>query len=138
MNKFNIRVYGILINQYKEVLVLDETRNGVHFTKFPGGGLEWGEGLKLCLQREFIEELGISINVKDLFYINEDFVESAFISTDQIIAIYYFVNLTKPQEIIQKSYCEIPRWIPLIDLTDDIVTFPIDKIVVNKLKKEIV
>ena len=138
MNKFNIRVYGILINQNKEVLVLDETRNGVHFTKFPGGGLEWGEGLKLCLQREFIEELGISIIVNDLFYINEDFVESAFISTDQIIAIYYFVDLIKPQEIIQKSHCEIPRWIPLIDLTDDIVTFPIDKIVVNKLKKEIV
>jgi ADP-ribose pyrophosphatase YjhB (NUDIX family) len=138
MNKFNIRVYGILINQNKEVLVLDETRKGVHFTKFPGGGLEWGEGLKLCLQREFIEELGVSIIVNDLFYINEDFVESAFISTDQIIAIYYFVNLIEPQEIIQKSPCEIPRWIPLIDLTDDIVTFPIDKIVVNKLKKEIV
>ena len=56
MKKFNIRVYGILINQNKEILVLDETRNGYSFTKFPGGGLEWGEGFKECLEREFEEE----------------------------------------------------------------------------------
>jgi hypothetical protein len=43
--KFNIRVYGLLINKQQEVLVTDEYRIGMYMTKFPGGGLEYGEGL---------------------------------------------------------------------------------------------
>ncbi len=138
MNRFNVRVYGILINDNKDILVLDEERNGFFFTKFPGGGLEWGEGTKLCLQREFSEELGVDIIVNDLFYINENFVQSAFIATDQIIAIYYFVNILNAKVISQRTQYEKPRWISLNDLNEDCLTFPIDKIVVNKLKKEII
>ena len=41
---FNIRVYGILINDKKQVLVSDEFIRGGYYTKFPGGGLELGEG----------------------------------------------------------------------------------------------
>lgn len=36
--RFNIRVYGILINKQNEVFVTDEYRMGLTFTKFPGGG----------------------------------------------------------------------------------------------------
>jgi len=39
MNKFNLRVYGILINEKKQVLVSDEYIRGNYYTKFPGGGL---------------------------------------------------------------------------------------------------
>ena len=39
MNRFNVRVYGLLFNDEKEVLVTDENRFGIQFTKFPGGGL---------------------------------------------------------------------------------------------------
>ena len=53
MKSFNIRVYGILLNDRNEVLVSDECRNGYSFTKFPGGGLEFGEGLVDGLKREF-------------------------------------------------------------------------------------
>ena len=42
--RFNIRVYGILINDQDQLLVSDEVIKGIKFTKFPGGGLEWGEG----------------------------------------------------------------------------------------------
>ena len=42
--KFNIRVYGLLINDRNEILVSDEFRMGVFMTKFPGGGLKFGEG----------------------------------------------------------------------------------------------
>jgi hypothetical protein len=40
---FNIRVYGILINEQKQVLVADEFIRGNYYTKFPGGGLEFGK-----------------------------------------------------------------------------------------------
>ena len=55
--RFNIRVYGIVVNDRNELLVSDELVKGMQFTKFPGGGLEWGEGTQDCLVREFREEL---------------------------------------------------------------------------------
>ena len=45
MKRFNIRVYGILINDRNELLVSDELIKGLQFTKFPGGGLEWVKAL---------------------------------------------------------------------------------------------
>lgn len=137
MKKFNIRVYGILINHNKEILVLDETRNGFHFTKFPGGGLEWGEGFQDCLKREFEEELAVKVTVLDLFYINDDFVSSAFQSEDQLISVYYLVSINKEDVLIQKTDFEVPRWVSLNQIKDNDLTFPIDKRVLLKLKKEI-
>ena len=52
MGIFNIRVYALLINEKNEVLITDEFRFGKEVTKFPGGGLHWGEGTIDCLQRE--------------------------------------------------------------------------------------
>ena len=42
---FNVRVYGILINEKKQVLVSDEYIRGQYYTKFCGGGLEFGPQL---------------------------------------------------------------------------------------------
>ena len=56
---FNIRVYGVLINQQNQVLVSDEYIRGSYYTKFPGGGLELGEGTRDCLKREFKEEMDL-------------------------------------------------------------------------------
>ena len=55
---FSIRVYGILINEQRQVLVSDELIHGMKITNFPGGGLEPGEGTRDCLKREFMEETG--------------------------------------------------------------------------------
>jgi len=127
-----------LINHNKEILVLDETRNGFHFTKFPGGGLEWGEGFQDCLKREFEEELGVKVTVLDLFYINDDFVPSAFQSEDQLISVYYLVSINKEDVLIQKTDFEFPRWVSLNQIKDNDLTFPVDKRVLLKLKKEII
>lgn len=54
---FTLRAYGLLLDQGR-VLVSDELIRGQRITKFPGGGLEYGEGLKDCLVREVREELG--------------------------------------------------------------------------------
>ncbi len=71
MEKFNLRVYGLLVNDLGQVLISDEYRNDYAFTKFPGGGMEFGEGFKQTLKREFQEELNIDVEVGDLFYFNE-------------------------------------------------------------------
>ena len=42
MNQFNIRVYGILIKEKKQILVIDENIRGQYYTKLTGGGLEFG------------------------------------------------------------------------------------------------
>jgi len=60
-----LRVYGILINENKQVLVSDEFIRGHYYTKFPGGGLEFGEGTRDCLKREFKEEMDLSVAVED-------------------------------------------------------------------------
>ncbi len=140
--KFNIRVYGLLINDKNEILVSDESRSGFFFTKFPGGGLEWGEGIKDCLVREFQEELGIQIEVDELFYCTDFFIESAFKNTDQLISIYYKVKYNRLNELnfanirsSELSNDEQFRWISLTTISQDEFTFPIDKLVANKLKE---
>lgn len=143
MNKqFNIRVYGILINEKNEVLISDERRHGNSFTKFPGGGLEWGEGTIECLKREFVEELGIAIEVNDLFYCTDFFQQSAFRENDQLISIYYKVSYSQINTLNFAKYnlpllgdMEKFRWISLDKIYSNDFTFPIDKHVADLLSK---
>lgn len=140
MKSFNLRVYGILINDRNEVLVSDECRNGYSFTKFPGGGLEFGEGLVDGLKREFEEELGIAIEVGELFYVNDFYQVSAFNEHHQLLSFYYFVNYTDWESLtVQETHIpllqegERQRWVSLSEITKDEFTFPIDKIVAEKI-----
>lgn len=141
---FNIRVYGLLINSNNEVLISDERRFGREFTKFPGGGLEQGEGLIDCVIREFREELSMDISVGELFYLTDFYQESAFNKEDQIISIYYRVftseekNITATKVIFdfKEDQIESHRWVDIEKMDKSDVTFPIDKIVVDKLKSE--
>lgn len=148
---FNLRVYGILINDMRQVLVADEYIRGGLYTKFPGGGLEFGEGTRDCLRRELKEELGIDAEIGEHIYTTDYFQMSAFRPTDQIISIYYFAKQleelkvpirTRPfdfdesqMEIYNKTgETETFRWIDWDQLSEDTVTLPIDKIVVKMIK----
>src|ERR1700744_4232671 len=95
MHPFNVRVYGLLINADNEILISDEQEYGMQFTKFPGGGLEYGEGLVEGLKREFIEECNADIEVISHFYTTDFFVKSAF-NDSQIISVYYLVKNVEP------------------------------------------
>jgi ADP-ribose pyrophosphatase YjhB (NUDIX family) len=132
--KFNVRVYGILMHKNK-VLLTNESRFGQDFTKFPGGGLEFGEGTKECLIREFQEEFSLQVEVKELFYINDFFQQSAFSKKDQILSIYYIISPKNknfsPEKLIIKE--EKPHWVDLNQFTVSKLTFPIDQIVAKKL-----
>lgn len=138
---FNIRVYGLLIEK-GQILLSDEKRFGKKFTKFPGGGLIQGEGIKDCLKREFKEELSIDIEIVELFYLTDFYQESAFNKNDQIISVYYVVknntNLKvntskKPFDFRSDNQGESFRWISLDEINENDVTFPIDKLVVKRL-----
>lgn len=136
----NIRVYGIILNDKNQVLLSDEFRFGRQFTKFPGGGLEWGEGTKDCLKRELQEEMNLEAEIGDLFYVNDFMQISAFRENDQLFSFYYFVEQIEFERIItvQQTFPlteegEKFRWLNLRDLTTDSVTFPVDKTVAEKL-----
>ena len=143
MFPFNLRVYGILINDRREVLLSDEFRNGFSFTKFPGGGLEFGEGYREALKREFLEELNLEIEVGDVFYFNEFHQPSAFDPRHQVHSFYYLVHAENWRTISAGEHSltisedgEKHRWIQLDKLSDTLFTFPIDKLVAEKLRQK--
>lgn len=147
-DRFNIRVYGILINSKQEVLVSDEQRYGQRFTKFPGGGLEFGEGVIDCLKREYIEELNQEVEVVEPFYITDFYQQSAFNQRDQLVSIYYLVNPLGSQQYTtsempfdfktQGDELEAFRFVPLENIKETTFTFPIDQHVGKLLKSTFV
>ncbi|MBS1632938.1 MAG: NUDIX domain-containing protein [Bacteroidetes bacterium] len=151
---FNVRVYGILINDKKQILLSDEYIRGNYFTKFPGGGLEFGEGTRDCLKRELKEELGIESEIGDHIYTTDYFQISAFNPEHQIISIYYYAkpleafhvplhtrlfDFDEQQLKIYKQTQEIEsiRYIDYSDFSEESVTLPIDKIVAKIIKSKL-
>ncbi|MGB5027669.1 MAG: NUDIX domain-containing protein [Chitinophagaceae bacterium] len=152
MNRFNIRVYGLLINEQKQVLVSDELIRGSYITKFPGGGLEFGEGTRNCLQREFMEEMNLQVEIGDHIYTTDYFQLSAFNPEHQIISIYYFAKALeeikaplrdKPFDFDEEQLkvyeatkeTETFRFVDWHEFSPESVTLPIDKIVASIIKE---
>jgi 8-oxo-dGTP diphosphatase len=146
LKRFNVRVYGLLMNEHSEVLVADEVfKSGYKATKFPGGGLELGEGLRDGLKREFKEETGIDVEVKEHFYTTDFFQPSFFDTESQIISIYYRcesveccnVKISQKKfdfEIVPGEEAESFRWVAVSELMNETyLILPIDKIVRDKL-----
>lgn len=148
---FNVRVYGILLGPGKEVLVSDEYIRGGFYTKFPGGGLEFGEGTRDCLKREFKEEMDLEVRIGDHIYTTDFFQMSAFTPDQQIIAIYYFAHALEPIKVPLRTRSfdfdeqqlevykrtgetETFRFIDWDTFSSEQVTLPIDKIVADLVK----
>lgn len=144
MSYFNVRVYGILINADNQVLISDEQSGGRTFSKFPGGGLELGEGLMDALKREFMEECNAEIEVLEHFY-TTDFYEKSSFNDSQILSIYYFVRERQPLVLTFKTKAfdfdagslQSFRWVDLKELKMEDVTFKTDQTVVELLLKQI-
>ena len=142
MYPFNVRVYGLLLNGKNEVLISDEQEYGIRFTKFPGGGLEFGEGLIDGLKREFEEECNAEIDVISHFYTTDFFVKSAF-NDSQVISVYYLVKNVNPLNLNFKTAVfdfdgegdalQAFRWVKLNHLKDEVFLFPTDQHVAKLL-----
>lgn len=144
MSYFNVRVYGLLINAQNELLLSDEFEYNQQFTKFPGGGVELGEGLIDALKREFIEECNAKIEVISHFY-TTDFYEKSSFNDSQVLSIYYFVKAIKPLQLdFKKEVFDFDegtnqafRWVNVTDLKEEDLTFKTDKTVVSLLKDKV-
>ena len=115
-------------------------------TKFPGGGLQFGEGPGDCLKREFMEELHTEINILSHYYTTEKFFSTMLSPFEsQLINIYYLVETKKPYSFktTTKKF-DFPemvdgaqsfRWGVIQDLKEEEFTFPIDQIVLRMLRE---
>ncbi|MDR3713650.1 MAG: NUDIX domain-containing protein [Puia sp.] len=150
---FTIRVYGILLGTNGQVLVSDEYIRGNYYTKFPGGGMEFGEGTRDCLKREFKEEMDLEVRVGNHLYTTDFFQLSAFNPEHQIVSIYYFVEALEPikaplrdrpfdfdereMDLYKKTgETETFRFIDRNLFSEETVTLPIDKVVAGILKQD--
>jgi 8-oxo-dGTP diphosphatase len=148
----SLRVYGIMIDEQKRVLVSDEFIRGGYYTKFPGGGLELGEGTRDCLKREFLEEMGLDVEVGRHIYTTDFYQMSAFNPSHQIVSVYYEARALDPIKVplrespfhFDETQLEAYRrtgeteTFRLIDwelFTPESVTLPIDKVVVGIVRE---
>jgi ADP-ribose pyrophosphatase YjhB (NUDIX family) len=138
-------VYGIIYNNQQQILLSTEVLNDYTFTKFPGGGLEFGEGTKDCIAREFKEETGIEVTVVKHIYTTDYFQQSAFNPHDQVISIYYQVESKETDKIRTDAHLLADRkheahtihffWVYIKDLLPEMLSFPIDKHVATLLRE---
>lgn len=143
---FIIRVYGLLINNSAQILLSDEYCHDQRMTKFPGGGLQFGEGPEDCLKREALEELGQNVEITGHFYTTGFYQKALFFENKQLLSIYYTINLlgqpifrisSKPFDFDEKSNTSQSfRWEYLKNMNDESLTFPIDRHVLRLIKKK--
>ena len=138
ISRFNIRVYALIIFKNNILLSRELIQNKLIY-KFPGGGVELGEGLVDALQREAKEEMGQHLNQITHFYTTDFFQQSSFDATEQLIAVYFKASLSQN---LQNSL-EIPikdqpvfEWKRLVDLKEEDLHFPIDKKIPNMIKSK--
>jgi 8-oxo-dGTP diphosphatase len=141
-NSFTIRVYGLLIHEGR-ILLSRENIFGDIYTKFPGGGLEFGEGVTECLVREFLEETGVRLSSWELFHINEGYLSSAFHHSKQVLVIYYLVQTDHPEliatadpgemSLLAREKDQVLFWRDLQELADEPLNLGADREVALKL-----
>lgn len=134
IDRFNVRVYGLLV-QRGMVLLSHELIADRPYVKLPGGGLEYGEGPQDAVVREFMEEARLRVKVIRPVHITGNFVQSAFRANDQVLGVYYEVEAIDATDFptIAPAIDEVMRtgqqlyWAPLNEIGPDILSFEIDR-----------
>lgn len=135
IDKINVRVYATIVKD-KKVLVLHEEYVGEQLMKFPGGGLEFGESVLECVQRELDEELNIKVKNIEHLYTQENFLVSKFRNSEQLLTIYYLAEIIDENELLILDPCiDKIEWVSL-ETEENPFPLPIDKIVFDVLKKK--
>ena len=106
---------------------------------------EANEGVLDALKRELQEELSAEMLDSSFFYFNDFEQVSAFDPSQQLVAFYYLVRLKEPEKIGTRNYSipfqeetEKQRWVYIHELNEKDFTFPIDQIVLVKLKESLI
>ena len=134
VSNFNLRVYALIIEN-DSILLSKELINGKIAVKFPGGGVEPGEGLIDALQREAKEEIDQQLTNIHHFYTTDFFQQSSFNPLDQLISIYYKASLSSSKSLVQNinplPYQPVFFWKKIKELNITNLEFPIDRHVLN-------
>lgn len=142
---FNVRAYGLLIHPNTGAwLIAHENMDGFAFTKFPGGGVQFGEGPEDAVIREFKEECEFEVKIKQHIYTTGFYQPSAFRPDDQIISIYYRMENVKNSWVLPPlrkvnldaslNHWLVCEWVLPGNIKEDTFTFPIDRYVFRLLQ----
>ncbi len=97
-NRLRIRVNGILIENDRVLMVRHKGLGKMgHLWLPPGGGMEYGSSAIQNLKREFLEETGIEVDVKQHLFTFE------FIETP-LHAIELFFNVIRKNGVLRKGF----------------------------------
>lgn len=121
-DKLRVRVCGLLIKD--DAILLAQIHSPVVDDLVwtpPGGGLQFGEHLKDCLEREFAEETNLKVVVQDLVHINE-LVEDPY----HAVEFYFEVTNTTgepkkgrdPELSWDQQLLHDLKWVPLNQLEE--------------------
>ena len=92
-NEFLVRACAILIHGDRVLMQEgDDGRGGKQYA-MPGGHLEFGETLALCMSREVYEETGLNVEADKLVYVHENFYHLKGVETHEI-GFYFLVDLS--------------------------------------------
>jgi ADP-ribose pyrophosphatase YjhB (NUDIX family) len=121
--KFLVGVVGVVINQSKQILLLKHTYRHKYPWGLPGGWLKRGEQPMQALQREIMEETGMTVEVVRPLIVEGDedwprvdliflcrVINDEFSSSDEVFSAKFFTLLEIPEimpsqkRLIQKIY----------------------------------
>ncbi len=122
---FNYRVAGIWI---QDGHILLHRASGDKIWSLPGGRVEMNEASPLSLQREYIEELDLSVKVERLVWIVENFFEYREKKVHEI-GFYYLVSTEDKQDVTNGPFHGLEgerlvyEWVPITEL-EEVVLYP--------------
>lgn len=119
--KFKYRVSGLLIKNNKLLVVKIDNNS---FYCLPGGHVELLEDTRDAVVREFKEETGIDVEIKQLKYITENFFKSGKYNCHEV-GMYYILETTNMIDFKEYTIEELDKdritklnfkWIDIDDL----------------------
>ncbi|ART77026.1 NUDIX hydrolase [Sutcliffiella horikoshii] len=122
---FNYRVAGVWIQDGR---ILLHRASEDKIWSLPGGRVEMNEASPLSLQREFKEELDLSVEIRRLVWIVENFFEYREKKVHEI-GFYYLVSTEDKQALPNGPFHGVEgerlvyEWVPITEL-EDVVLYP--------------
>lgn len=124
---------GVCINEKNEVLlVLQGPPEEEKKWSVPSGGVEQGESLQECAEREFYEETGLAVRVTEELKIRSGEYENAAVS----FAVHYFkVEITGGEIRIDENdeWIKEVAWKPISELAALDLAYPDDRALFESL-----